>query len=201
MSINPNTVKLNQFGFDIIIRHDYSNKEQLPQIQDYRIQSFNYFKKYLENYPKQLTTFLDVWCFDKFNVDLAKGLWLEAKGLDLYPIEKDDDIYVHDFYEMDRLWKTFDIIFVNHTLEHADSVYRLMEQIKKVHNKDWLLFISVPDGESEWAYSLYQSTTHFSILTYGFLLTTMQRFGYNVIPHRVELRPWCPELWFIWIKQ
>ena len=195
-----NTVRLKEFWLDVIMRHDYSNEEQKKKINTYRKKAFDYFAKYLENYPYKVKTFLDVGCFDDFDINNAENIGLEAMWVDLYPVKESEKIIIHNFYKLEELGKKFDIVFLNHTLEHSDSVYKLMEQISKIQDKNSLLFISVPDWASEWAYSLYQSTTHYSILNYWFLQTTMSRFGYNVIPHRVELREWCPELWFIWIK-
>ena len=200
MSIDENTIHLKKFWFDVLIRHDYRNPAQLEKINSYRRASFDYFRKYLENYPYELKNFLDVGCFDTFNMKEAENIWLDAYWIDLYPMEESEKIYKEDFYKMSEKLPKFDVVFCNHTLEHADSVYSLMEQIANLQEKNWLLFIAVPDGEAERSYSLYQSTTHYSVLTYGFLLTTMQRFWYNVIPHEVELREWCPELRFIWIK-
>jgi len=192
--------RVDKFWFKSIVRHDYDWK-QLEKINSYRKASFEYLIKYLENYPEDLTTFLDVGCWDTYNIELAERWWFNAKGIDLYPAVESDKIIKGDFYKMWDKFNYQDIIFCNHTLEHADSVYNLMYNMSKLQKKWGILFIAVPDWESERAYSLYQSTTHYSILTYGFLLTTMQRFGYNVIPCRKELREWKPELRFIWIKQ
>lgn len=198
--LEKNTIHLKKFWFDVLIRHDYRDEKQLEKINWYRKKSFDYFYHYFQNYPYELKTFLDVGCFDTYNMKEAEAVGLNAYWIDLYPIEENKNIFVEDFYKMSEHLPKFDIVFCNHTLEHADSVYALMEQITNLQEKNWLLFIAVPDWDAEWSYSLYQSTTHYSILTYGFLLTTMQRFWYNVIPHRVELREWCPELRFIWIK-
>lgn len=191
--------RIDKFWFKSIVRHDYDWK-QLEKINSYRKASFDYLMKYLENYPYVLKTFLDVGCGDDYNIKLAEEQWFEAKWIDLYPAVESDKIIKGDFYEMWNQMNYKDIIFCNHTLEHADSVYTLMYNMSKLQTQWWVLFIAVPDWTSERAYSLYQSTTHYSILTYDFLLVTMQRFGYSVIPHRVELREWKPELRFIWIK-
>lgn len=190
----------NMFGLDVILRHDYSGT-QMDKINDYRQASFNYFIKYLENYPdsKDFKTAIDIGCWDLYNVELFNKFGYTCKGIDLYSdVEGVEKI---DFYKLSDTNEKYDMVFCNHTLEHADSTYKLMEQMSTITKDKWLLFIAVPDWESDRAWDLYQSTTHFSILTYGFLDTMLKRFGYQTIGIKKELRQGAKELRFIWIKK
>ncbi len=199
------------YGLDCIIRHDYETNGIKEKINSYRARSVRELTEFLTNIPNSdnFKSFLDVGCGDDVDIKLFKNLHTSYNycvGIDNYLDEKDynDSIIKGDWYEMsDKPFynRAFDVIYINHSLEHAANIYALMQQVSIMQKKGGVLFIAVPDGNSEFGYAITSSTTHFSVLTKGFLSTTLQRFGYNVIVEEREFRPDAPELWAFAQKQ
>ena len=196
-----------QFGLKVIARHDYENKEISDKINSYRARSVKELTEFLTNVPgsDKFTSFLDVGCGDNVDMKLFKDLnpnFTKVVGIDKY-LDEDDykgtNIISGDWYNMDILGY-FNVIYMNHSLEHAANVYAVMEQISSMQEKGDVLFIAVPEGNSEFGYAITSSTTHFSILNKGFLSTTMQRFGYNTQAEDREFRKGSPELFAFGIK-
>lgn len=199
------TVRKKFWGLDCIIRHDYEDVVLQNKLKDLQQKSFDSFRHFATNVPNmKYNSFLDVGCGDDYIVKEANLHFKESVGIDLYPGRDDyHNVVTADWYTMAETTfkdKKFDAIFVNHSLEHAENVYALMQQISALQNKDGALFIAVPDGNHPFGYSITSSTTHFSCITEGYLATTLQRFGYNVAVERREFRPGAPELWAFAIK-
>jgi len=208
--------ELEMFGLDVIMRHDYQTEGVKEKINSYRARSVKELTEFLTNVPKsdKFNSFLDLGCGDAHDLDLFSSLnpnYENVLGLDLY-MDKEDyearvDIIKGDWYELNDYVKPMysedyiDVIYMNHSLEHAANVYAVMEQISRSQKQGGVLFIAVPEGNSEFGYSITSSTTHFSVITKGFLLTTLQRFGYNVIVEDREFRKGSPELFAFAIKQ
>lgn len=209
------TVKKKFWGLDCIIRHDYEDELIQAKLKGYQTKSADSFKHFLTNVPNfNYGSMLDVGCGDLYAVNQFRDSFDTALGLDLYPGSNTEDIIVADWYTMAKKSKAvfpetvlrkngiarFNGIFINHSLEHAENVYALMQQVSAMQDKDDAIFIAVPDGNSAFGYSITSSTTHFSCITEGFLSTTMQRFGYNVAIETREFRPGAPEIWAYGIK-
>jgi len=188
------TIKTKIFGLDVIVRHDYEGI-RLKKIRSYIEKSVDFVMKYLDNYPYGLKTLLDIGASDDYAIKQFGGYGLECEGIDLYPTSP--KIKKLDFYELEKLGKKYDIVFVNHTIEHADSPYRLMEQISKVINQNGILFIACPNGRTDWAWSLFHSTTHFSCIVPEFLDTMVKRFGFETIMTLKEFREGASEIFLI----
>jgi hypothetical protein len=197
--------ELEMFGLNVIMRHDYEDKEIAAKINEYRKRSVKAFTEFLTNVPgsEKFTSFLDVGAGDTHDMMYFEKLnpSINAYGIDLY-LDEDDyttKLYKGDWYEMSHLGE-FDAIYMNHSLEHAANVYAVMREISLMQNRGGALFIAVPEGNSEFGYAITSSTTHFSVITKGFLSTTLQRFGYNVVVEEREFRKGAPELWAFAIK-
>jgi predicted TPR repeat methyltransferase len=201
------TVRRKFWGIDCIIRHDYEDLEISKKLQDYQTKSVNTFKHFLTNVPDfpNFRSLLDIGCGDDFCINQFRDTFEEVKGIDLYvnPGEY-QDVVVSDWYTMAEdvfKDKKFDAVFMNHSMEHAENIYALMQQTSALQNKGGAIFVAVPDGVDPFGFAITSSTTHFSVVTEGFLRTTLQRFGYNVEVVKKELRPGAPELWAYGIKQ
>lgn len=194
--------ELEMFGLPVIMRHDYEIPGLKEKLQEYQSQSYKQFKHFLTNVPGfKYETFLDVGCGDDWVVKQAKEDFAIARGIDLYVEENEyPDVVKGDWYKMKSSFGRYNAVFINHSLEHSDSPYRLMEQVSALQEKNDALFVAVPDGNSPFGYSITSSTTHFSCITEGYLATTLQRFGYNVAVERREFRVGAPELWAFAIK-
>jgi hypothetical protein len=196
-------VKTTMFGLPVIMRHDYEDVVIQEKLKGYQKKSVDAFLHFLTNVPNfSYGNLLDVGCGDDYCINLFAPHFKDTFGIDLFVengeydrIMKTDWDYMH--------WSPFRInaIFVNHSLEHAKSVYHLMQNISSLQYKDDALFIAVPDGNSAFGHSITSSTTHFSCITEGYLSTTLQRFGYRVAIETREFRPGAPEIWAFAIKQ
>ncbi len=193
------------WGLDCIIRHDYTDPEIQEKLKQFQTKSVETFLHFCTNVPNmKYDSVLDVGCGDDFAVNLLGQAFGRSVGIDLYPGAKYPNLVHGDWYTMARkefFSQKFDGIFINHSMEHAENVYALMQQVSALQNRDGALFVAVPDGNSPFGYAITSSTTHFSCITEGYLRTTLQRFGYNVEVRQVELRPGAPELWAYAIKQ
>ena len=201
------TVKKKFWGLDCIIRHDYEDKEIQEKLKTYQKKSVDAFLHFCTNVPNmKYDKVLDIGCGDDYAISLMGKKFKTAIGIDLYPGKEYFDVVTADWYKMAEPsgafgQQKFDGIFINHSMEHAENVYALMQQVSALQNKDGALFVAVPDGNSPFGYGITSSTTHFSCITEGYLRTTLQRFGYNVEVERREFRPGAPELWAFAIKQ
>ncbi len=201
------TVNKKFWGLDCIIRHDYTDAEIQEKLKGYQKKSVDAFLHFCTNVPNmKYDSVLDVGCGDDYAMRLLARKFNRSRGIDLYPGQEYFDVVTADWYKMAEPFgafgrQKFDGIFINHSMEHAENVYALMQQVSALQNKDGALFVAVPDGNSPFGYGITSSTTHFSCITEGYLRTTLQRFGYNTEVVRVELRPGCPELWAYSIKQ
>ena len=198
--------ELKMYGLPVIMRHDYEDQVIAAKINEYRARSVKAFTEFLTNVPgsDKFKTFLDVGPGDKADMDLFKIMNpdYEVQGIDLYLDDEDydDELIKGDWYDMNHLGRQ-NAVYINHSLEHAANIYAMMEQVSKLQGKGDALFVAVPEGNSEFGYAITSSTTHFSVITKGFLATTLQRFGYQVQVEDREFRPGAPELWAFAIKQ
>lgn len=197
-------MKTTMFGLPVIMRHDYSDAVIQEKLKEYQKKSADAFLHFMTNVPTQTYgAFLDVGPGDPYVMDMMRDKFGEVRGIDLYIDPKEyPSIDLYDWYSIDKTYGPgrFDAIFINHSLEHADSPYRLMEQIALTHRSGGALFVAVPDGDTEFGYGITSSTTHFSCFTEGFLSTLLQRFGYQVQISRREFRPGAKELWAFCIR-
>lgn len=189
-------IRTKMFGLPVIIRHDYKGK-QLQKIHKYVEKSVAFFLRYCKKY--KVETIIDIGAGDGYAGDLFIKEKYKVVSIDLYP--GSPKVKKWNFYELEKLKRKFDAVFCNHTLEHADSPYRLMEQIDKITHKGSILFIAVPDGSTKWAWDLKSSTTHFSCLTKPFLKTMVSRFGFQVKLIAKEFRKGAKEIWLIGVKK
>lgn len=195
------------WGLDCIIRHDYTDEVLQEKLKGYQKKSVDSMLHFCTNVPNfDYGAVLDVGCGDDYAMSLLREKFRDVRGIDLYPGADYKDVVTADWYKMAEEdgsfggWK-FDAIFINHSMEHAENVYALMQQVSALQDKDGVLFVAVPDGNAPFGYAITSSTTHFSCITEGYLSTTLQRFGYQVQIERREFRPGAPELWAYARKQ
>ena len=209
------------FGLPIIMRHDYQDKEVMAKIRTYVDKSVHAMEHFLTNVPgsDKFTSFCDVGCGDDYVVKKMSKKFKESFGVDLY-IDSDrkyegkethiagwkewgdrKGVYKQDWYTMAEVFGEVDVMFINHSLEHAANAFALMEQVSKMQKKGGVLFIAIPDADYPWAYSMTSSTTHFSIFNEGFLQEILQRFGYRACIEKRCFREGAGELWAFAVKQ
>ena len=192
------------FGLNVIQRHDYEDSEIKHKINSYRKKSVEALTQFLTNVPgsDSFTSFLDIGCGDAHDMSYFKELnpkYEEVYGIDLYIEEESNHIFKEDWYDINSVDYS-EVIYINHSMEHAANIYALMEEVASLQVTGDVLFVAVPDGNSPFGYSITSSTTHFSVITEGFLSTTLQRFGYNVAVETREFREGSPEIWAFAVK-
>jgi len=205
--------EMEQYGIKSIMRHDYCNPIHTEKINSYRARSVKELNEFLTNVPgsEKFTSFLDVGAGDLADINLFQVSHPDYKtvmGVDKYLDETDYSSYLikgdwYDMYEKRMEYfgvDSFDVIYINHSMEHAANIYALMEQVSRLQKKGGVLFVAVPEGNSEFGYSITSSTTHYSVLTKGFLSTTLQRFGYQAAVEDREFRANSPELFAFGIR-
>lgn len=195
-----NAIRLKEFGLDVIYRHDYDFRKE--DIAQYTKQSCKFFKDFITNVPgnENFKTFLDVGCGNGQVLDYFEASGYDCKGVDLYPQTDDNRIIQKNFYGLSEYMDKQDVIFCNHTLEHALAPL-LLEQISKIHNIGGALFIAVPDADYSWAYDITSSTTHWSIFNLGFLRHIVTRYGYECHVEKKCFREGKGELFLVGIKR
>lgn len=194
------------YGIDCLIRHDYEDETIQGKLKGYQKKSVDSMLHFCTNVPNfKYGSVLDVGCGDDYSMGLMREKFKIVRGIDLYPGANYKDVVTADWYEMAEQtgafgFEKFDAIFINHSMEHAENVYALMQQVSALQDRGGVLFVAVPDGNSPFGYSITSSTTHFSCITEGYLATTLQRFGYQVAVERREFRTGAPELWAFAVK-
>jgi 2-polyprenyl-3-methyl-5-hydroxy-6-metoxy-1,4-benzoquinol methylase len=202
--------ELSLYGIKTIMRHDYADPEIMGKIRSYIDKSIKALDDFLTNVPgsEKFKSFCDVGCGEDYVVEKMSKKFSEFFGLDLH-IKSDrryaggprTGIYKEDWYEMADTFGQTDVIFINHSMEHAANAFALMEQLSKMQNRGNVLFVAVPDADYPWAYSMTSSTTHFSIFNEGFLQEILQRYGYRVCVEKRCFREGAGELWAFCVKQ
>lgn len=198
-----NAIKVREYGLEVIYRHDYDKSQNGDNIKAYITKSCEALSKFLNNVPQASSyeSFLDIGCGGSQALDYFDGR-LKCAGIDLYPQVQDDRIIQGNFYDLKSALpkEKYDVLFVNHTLEHALAPL-LLEQIREIHSIGGVLFVAVPDADYPWAYDITSSTTHWSIFNEGFLRVLLQRYGYEVCIEKKCFREGCGELFAYAIRR
>ena len=144
--------ELDMFGLSVIMRHDYEDQEISKGINSYRTKSIKALTDFLTNVPgsDKFETFLDVGCGDDHDVQLFKSMnpgYENYYGIDLYAdgifyVNKDVYIWKEDWYSLESTFQPINVIYMNHSLEHAANVYKTMQNISSIQKKGDVLFIS-----------------------------------------------------------
>tara|TARA_Y100000389_G_C17380672_1_gene474221 strand:+ start:357 stop:1106 length:750 start_codon:yes stop_codon:yes gene_type:complete len=95
--------------------------------------------------------------------------------------------------------KNFDVIIMNHVIEHVPDPIKTIKKVKKILNKDGVLIIATPDFDSAAArrygskFRLLHDPTHISLFT----LDSMHRFlrDHDFFISKVEM-PYFDTPWF-----
>jgi hypothetical protein len=86
----------------------------------------------------------------------------------------------------------FDLIFLNHTLEHFYNPTLVLSNLEHVRSAETKLFVAVPHANSEWS----KWEGHFSIWTSDWLDHFCRTNGWRCVELvERELRPGCVEVW------
>lgn len=153
---------------------DYTKYHRDIQYQDNEELFKNIFKKRLkiiEKYVKTPKTVLDIGCSNGIFLDLFENseTWgVEPSGNAKKSNAKKHNI-INTYFEKANLPQNyFDLVIMNHTLEHVENADLVLCKIYKILKKNGVLFIDVPDAGSlsskilgdKWPYKLPQEHTY-----------------------------------------
>ena len=97
---------------------------------------------------------LDVGCGAGYLLSLFKEMGWETYGVEVSPLagkiakEKGINIYEGELYETGLIDKYFDVIVLNHSLEHMYNPTKLLLEVNKILKDDGILIIGVPNIKS-----------------------------------------------------
>ena len=142
---------------------------------------------------KSVGVLLDVGCSVGILLDTAKSNNFEVKGVELskwaseFARQKGFDVVTGGLTEAEYCDNTFDVVVMNHVLEHIPDPVAILSEINRVLKQDGLLVIGVPNFGSPMArlmrgdwYSL-QPDQHIWQFTHFTLNNLLQRAGFNEV--------------------
>ncbi len=121
---------------------DYNKNKDL--FRNIFLKRYNLISKYI-NLPKKV---LDIGCSNGIFLDLFKHseTWGVEPSDSGYKIEDGRHKIVHEYFEKAKLPQDyFDLVIMNHTLEHVKDADLVLEKIYKILKKGGILFIDVPN--------------------------------------------------------
>ena len=90
--------------------------------------------------------FLDIWCWDGFNIDKVKQLGWNAKGFEISDkICFKDDIYYWPSIVDVNFGEKFDYIRCHHVIEHVDNPVEFLNKILSILSTDWIFVLTLPN--------------------------------------------------------
>lgn len=128
---------------------------------------YNIIAKYIKN-PK---TVLDIGCSNGVFLDLYKNseTWGVEPSESGYKMKDVRHKIIHEYFEKAKLPQNyFDLIIMNHTLEHVKDAEIVLAKIYRLLKKDGILLIDVPNAGSlsakilgkKWPYRLEKEHTY-----------------------------------------
>ena len=169
---------------------DYT-KDQLNKVQFFRNRASNLFDRVESIVPPGRV--LDIGCAIGTALVVARERGWECTGIELsdssVQIAKSQGLrIIQAELEQARLpGNSFDMVTVNHVLEHVSDPGPFLREIRRILRKEGLLFISVPNVHAWQFFLLRQNYSwtfhehhfiHFSTDTLGLLL---QRYGFTIL--------------------
>ena len=101
--------------------------------------------------PRLRGKVLDIGCSDGIFLDIYKENGWETFGVEpskngIVAQNKGHKVYRDIFEKVSFPKKYFDLVIMNHTLEHVENVDSVLEKINDILKKDGILFIDVPNA-------------------------------------------------------
>lgn len=99
----------------------------------------------------QTRTVLDIGCSNGVFLDLFKEAGLETWGVEpsknAFIAKSKGHKILNDYFEKAKLpEKYFDLIIMNHTLEHMNGPVDILKKVNRLLKKDGILFVDVPNA-------------------------------------------------------
>ena len=153
----------------------------------------NIFKKrynLISKYIKSPNKVLDIGCSNGVFLDLFKNseTWGIEPSSSGYGIKNVKHKIIHDYFEKARLPQNyFDLVIMNHTLEHVKDADIVLIKIYKLLKKGGILFVDVPNAGglgslilgSKWAYRAPKEHTY--QFTKDSLSKVVKDSGFNIL--------------------
>lgn len=153
---------------------DYTNYHRDREYQENEKLFKNIFQKRYNNisrFTKNPRTILDIGCSNGIFLDLYKNseTWGVEPSESGYKMKDVRHKIVHEYFEKAKLPQNyFDLIIMNHTLEHVKDAEIVLTKIYRLLKKDGILFIDVPNAGGlgakimgdKWPYKLPNEHTY-----------------------------------------
>lgn len=113
--------------------------------------------------------------FNTFGIDPIEA-YVEASGM--------ENVKVGNVYKIPFEDNSFDIVILEHVLEHLNDPHLALHEIHRVLDKGGLLYISVPDADrydNEYFYLMKEHIQHYNIVGLKFIA---QQTGYELINYK-----------------
>lgn len=153
---------------------NYTNYHRDKEYQENEKLFKNIFKKrynLISKYIKQPKRVLDIGCSNGIFLDLFKGseTWGVEPSTTANSLQSAAHRIINTYFEQARLPQNyFDLIIMNHTLEHVKDAGIVLAKINRLLKKDGILFIDVPNAGGlgakilgdKWPYKLANEHTY-----------------------------------------
>lgn len=124
---------------------DSEYQENEKMFRNIFLKRYNLISKFITN-PKKV---LDIGCSNGVFLDLFKNseTWgVEPSGIGKRSEEKGHKV-IHEYFEKAKLPENyFDLVIMNHTLEHVKDADVVLKKIYKILKNNGILFIDVPNA-------------------------------------------------------
>src|SRR3989344_4093940 len=131
---------------------DYTNYHRDNEYRENEELFKNIFKKRLKiinKFIKSPRTVLDIGCSNGVFLDLFKNseTWGVEPSDSGYKIEDGRHKIIHEYFEKAKLPQNyFDLVIMNHTLEHVVDAEIVLAKVYRLLKKGGILFIDVPNA-------------------------------------------------------
>ncbi len=201
-------------GIDLtIIKEKYNEKDYFAERNDY-INRWDEFSRLFQKIIDKIIKFkpqgrlLDVGCSVGIFLDVAQKNGYTVKGVEVstwaseFARQKGFDVVTGGLLEASYPEKGFDVIILNHVLEHLPKPIEILSEAKRILKDDGLLVIGVPNFGSSMAaikkgkWASLQPDQHIWQFTHASLLRVLSESGFSEVyfeakeNHRINwLRP------------
>jgi len=186
-------------GIDLnVIKDKYNEKDYFAERNDYinRWEEFSYlFQKIVDKIIKfkPQGRLLDVGCSVGIFLDVALKNGFDVKGVEVstwaseFARQKGFDVMTGGLIEAAYPEKSFDVVVLNHVLEHLPKPVEILLEVKRILKDDGLLVIGVPNFGSYMAsikkgkWASLQPDQHIWQFTHESLLRVLMKSGFSEV--------------------
>jgi 2-polyprenyl-3-methyl-5-hydroxy-6-metoxy-1,4-benzoquinol methylase len=208
-------------GIDLnVIKDKYDEKDYFAERNDY-INRWDEFSRLFQKIIDKIIKFkpqgrlLDVGCSVGIFLDVARKNGFDVKGVEVstwaseFARQKGFDVITGGILEAAYPEQSFDVVVLNHVLEHVPKPAEILLEAKRILKEDGLLVIGVPNFGSSMAaikkekWASLQPDQHIWQFTHESLLRALMKSGFSEVyfeardNHRIHWFRWDSILFFM----